>query len=290
MLDTCGVGDLAPSAEQLEEFASSSLFVVGRVYTRRSNGDLQFTGTRPGPGWVGHGYFWRWLWVLRCGELIRIRLWKRRWKHPSLGTCHSRPPDEMGRISVCSLVYVLALFGWLSARCGLEDVTAQKSGAAARQTGVPPGTFPQAGRSVDSFVLGLIWNHRPRPEDEVSGRPPPRGPITYGRPRWGPLGADPAMARLELLLLPDVRANCILARPNVVNATPGPRRRSPVIRFSRGASRRTRFALLPLEKSKAIHPFCHTSSNGEGSRGAEPIPCTPDRSEAFWVTRPQAVA
>ena len=110
-----------PSLEQLREIAHSSLFEVGQVYTRRSNGDLQFTGTRPGPGWQGHGYFSRWMWWLRSGELIRVRIWKHRWIHPAKGTCHSRPPDEMGRLSVCALVYVLALFGWLSAPCGLQE-------------------------------------------------------------------------------------------------------------------------------------------------------------------------
>lgn len=109
------------SPKQLREIANSSLFKVGQIYRRRSNGDLQFDGTRPGPGWQGHGYFPRRMWVLQDGELIRVRIWKRRWAHPTQGTCHSRPFDEMGRISVCALVYVLALFGWLSAPCGLQN-------------------------------------------------------------------------------------------------------------------------------------------------------------------------
>lgn len=112
-----------PSLEQLREVASNSLFVVGCVYTRRSNGDLQFAGARPGPGWQGHGYFSRRLWVLQAGELKRVRLWKHRWLDSAegTGTVHSRPPDEMGQLSVCVLVYVLALFGWLSAPCGLQN-------------------------------------------------------------------------------------------------------------------------------------------------------------------------
>ena len=182
MLDTFGVGDPAPSPEQLEEFASSSLFAVGRVYTRRSNGDLQFTGTRPGPGWVGHGYFCRWLWVLRCQELVRIRLWKRRWKHPVQGTCHSRPPDEMGRISVCSLVYVLTLFGWLSASCGLEDhepVFCEFKRVPSRRT-LPRWlhrALPQALETQQAFRLAVIQRCEPRPFESLfpGGLSPPAG-------------------------------------------------------------------------------------------------------------------
>ena len=112
-----------PSLGLLREAAKSSLFLVGNVYTRRGNGDVLFLGTRPGPGWQGHGYFSRRLWVLEDGELKRVRLWKHRWKDVlgESGTCHSRPPDEMGRLSVCVLVYVLAIFGWLSAPCGLQS-------------------------------------------------------------------------------------------------------------------------------------------------------------------------
>ena len=113
--------DGTPTLEQLREIASSSLFEVGQVYTRRSNGDLQYTGTRPGAGWQGHGYFSRRMWCIVAGELVRVRIWKHRWKHPTQGTCHSRPPDEMGRLSVCTLVYVLTIFGWLSAPCGLQN-------------------------------------------------------------------------------------------------------------------------------------------------------------------------
>ena len=115
--------DGTPSLEKLREVANNSLFVVGRVYAQRRNGDLQFDGVRPGLGWQGHGYFARWMWVLQAGELKRVRIWKHRWLDSTggTGTCHSRPPDEMGRLGVCVLVYVLALFGWLSAPCGLVD-------------------------------------------------------------------------------------------------------------------------------------------------------------------------
>src|SRR5260370_40830468 len=37
-------------------------------------------------------------------------------------------------------------------------------------------------------------NEAPRPEAEVSGRPPPRGPVTSGCPRWGRSSQKPPSA------------------------------------------------------------------------------------------------
>lgn len=119
MVDT-GRVDGTPPLEKLREAASNSLFLIWGGYRQRANGDLEFGGARPGPGWRGHGFFSRRLRILRAGRLARVRLWKHRWWHATEGTCHSRPPDEMGRLSVCALVYVVALFGWLAAPDGLH--------------------------------------------------------------------------------------------------------------------------------------------------------------------------
>lgn len=176
------MGGPAPSVEQLVQFASSSLCEVGRVYKRRSDGDLQYDGARPGSGWVGHGYFWRWLWVLRYQDLIRVRLWKRRWKHPTKGTCHSRPPDEMGRISGCSLVYGLALFGWLSGCCGLrvhEPVLFSLKKAPSARTLLRwlHRALPRALETQQACRLAVIERCEPRPFESLfpGGLSPPAG-------------------------------------------------------------------------------------------------------------------
>lgn len=47
-------------------------------------------------------------------------VFKRRWKHADLlVTCHSRPPDDIPGVGVCSLVLTLALWSWLSSGVGL---------------------------------------------------------------------------------------------------------------------------------------------------------------------------
>ena len=175
--------DGTPSLEKLREAASSSLFGVGQVYTRRSNGDLQFTGARPGPGWQGHGYFSRRLWVLQTGELKRVWLWKHRWLHPAWGTCHSRPPDEMGQLSVCVLVYVLAIFGWLSAPYGLqnhEPIVFDLKTTPSRRTLQRwlQHALPRALETQQAYRLAVIERCEPRPVESLfpRGLSPPEWP------------------------------------------------------------------------------------------------------------------
>lgn len=180
-------GTRRPSLEQIREIASSSLFEVGQVYTQRSNGDLQFDGARPGPGWQGHGYFSRRMWCLRAGELIRVRIWKHRWWHPKKGTCHSRPHDEMGRLSVCVLVYVLALFGWLSAPCGLHDhepIWFDLNKTPSRRTLQRwlQRALPTALETQQAYRLAVIERCEPRPVESLF----PRGlsPPEWSRRPW----------------------------------------------------------------------------------------------------------
>jgi hypothetical protein len=100
-----------------------SLFAASGLYRVRSDGDLQFDGTRPdGDGrWHSHGYFERRLWMLRGGQLVRRRLWKRRWLHHGEGrTCHSRPPEDVPSLWSCTLVVVLKLWGLLDGGAGLH--------------------------------------------------------------------------------------------------------------------------------------------------------------------------
>lgn len=175
--------DGTPSLEQLREIASSSLLKVGQVYTQRSNGDLQFVGTRPGPGWQGHGYFARRMWCLLAGELVRVRIWKHRWWHPHMGTCHSRPPDEMGRLSVCVLVYVLALYGWISAPRGLQshepiwfDLKSTPSCRTLQRW--LQRALPRALETQQAYRLAVIERCEPRPVESLfpRGLSPPEWP------------------------------------------------------------------------------------------------------------------
>ncbi len=184
-MDTGSVDGTTPSLEKLREIASSSLFAVGQVYTRRSNGDLQFTGVRPGPGWEGHGYFSRGLWVLHAGRLKHVRIWKHRWldRTGGTGTCHSRPPDEMGQLSVCALVYVLALFGWLSAPCGLqnhEPIWFDLKTTPSRRTLQRwlQRALPKALETQQAYRLAVIERCEPRPVESLfpRGLSPPEWP------------------------------------------------------------------------------------------------------------------
>jgi hypothetical protein len=78
------------AADRLRPFVIGSLFTMGGGYRQRADGDLQYNGERPGEGWHAHGYFARRLWMLDLGrqQLVRKRIWKRRWLDPVVGqTC-----------------------------------------------------------------------------------------------------------------------------------------------------------------------------------------------------------
>jgi hypothetical protein len=94
--------------------------VSSSIYERRADGVLVFHGERPGDEWVAHGYFGRWIWTLVEDELRRERLLKRRWRHPSGVTQHSRPPDET-RVYFCTLIIVIALHAWLASDVGVHS-------------------------------------------------------------------------------------------------------------------------------------------------------------------------
>lgn len=62
------------------------------------------------------------LWMLDLGrqQLVRKRIWKRRWFDPVVGqTCHSRPPDDAAQVWSCTLIIVLRLWAWLDSGQGL---------------------------------------------------------------------------------------------------------------------------------------------------------------------------
>jgi hypothetical protein len=102
-----------------------SLCFVGSVYERAADGAFVFAGPRPAPvdggGWHGHGYTDSHPLVLRADRLVRVRIRKHRWLHPTTGRTHtSQPPDLVPRRRVCSLLLAVLLLGALTATSGLH--------------------------------------------------------------------------------------------------------------------------------------------------------------------------
>ena len=221
----CGI----PTVGDLRARRWESLYLVGLGYRRRGQ-DLQYDGERPGPGWVAHGYFCRWLWVLASTGPRRVRLYKRRWRDKaSGGTTHSRPPDELGRLSVCSLTFALLVFGWLSAvggaaqhqasAPGLEQVRSRRT----LQRWVRRAA-PQAMESQQAIRLAIIERSEPRPMERLfpAGVSPPEQLV--GRPWRDPLAAGILWGGLALFFTAAVRlavaAPILLAEARRRSATP----------------------------------------------------------------------
>lgn len=102
------------------------LDVVGDGLARgyvESSGDLCWSGERPGPGWHGHGWVARWLWVFVGGRLVRRRIWRHRYREVATGrTAIARSPDERPLLAFSALVVTLKLWAWLSGAAGLQQV------------------------------------------------------------------------------------------------------------------------------------------------------------------------
>jgi len=88
----------------------------------------------------------------------------------------------MGRVSVCALVYVLALFGWLTAPCGLEThepVVFDLKKVPSRRTlqRYLSRALPQALETQQAYRLAVIDRCEPRPVESLfpSGLSPPQG-------------------------------------------------------------------------------------------------------------------
>jgi hypothetical protein len=111
-----------PPLSQIRSLISNSLFEVAEIYHRRSNGDLQFDGERPGSGWHVLGYFAVTVVMLVDGNTRKVRLWKRRFRlYGTNTTCHSRPPDFLPGYRFCSLVVTLKLWAWIDSELGLHN-------------------------------------------------------------------------------------------------------------------------------------------------------------------------
>ena len=103
----------------IEEVLGCGLTTAASSYERECDGRLVYRGERPGPEWVGHGVFARWLWTLSDSRMCRIMVHKQRWRRRGTHeTRHSRPPDDLGLVAFCSLVVTGVLWGWLASGRG----------------------------------------------------------------------------------------------------------------------------------------------------------------------------
>ena len=103
----------------LRAIAASGLAALRLSSTARPDGTWYFRGERPGPAWHAHGVLIVQPRDLRDGALPSIRVAKQRWKNAKTGaTCHSRPPDDVGRRYTATVI-AIALFVWIDAGIGL---------------------------------------------------------------------------------------------------------------------------------------------------------------------------
>jgi len=119
--------------------------------------------------------------ILEGYQVKTVRVWKPRWLDPkTCTTCHSRPPDEMGRISVCALIFFLILQGLLDSAKGVHTYEPALKGLCGR---VSPRTIqrwlsrmvPQAPAVMQDCRRAVINRCEPRPVERLfpQGLSPP---------------------------------------------------------------------------------------------------------------------
>ena len=170
-------------AERLHQLLASSLFCCTDIYRVRAGDVLQFNGERPGTDWHAHGYFSVRRWMLVQGTAVRKKIFKRRWFQPTeKRTCHSRPPDELIGIGVCTLVLALLLWAWLDGERGL--LTSEPAFPDLDKCGSPRTVqrwfqkiVPDAMSIQQAVRLALLERCEPRPIEQLfpCGLPPPEG-------------------------------------------------------------------------------------------------------------------
>ncbi len=86
-------------------------------------GRLIWPGPRPGPGWHGHGWVSRGLWVLEGQGLVHRQIWRHRFLEVATGrTAIARCPDERPLLAFSAAIIVLRLWAWLSGEAGVQQV------------------------------------------------------------------------------------------------------------------------------------------------------------------------
>lgn len=203
-LSHTGRVDGTTDIDRLRSLLGIGLGLVTGAYGRRG-GELVFMGERPGPGWVGHGYYVISPATLVACRVARVRLWKHRWRERATGrTCHSEPPDTIVRGRFSTLVLVLVLWGWLDGEAGLHRHRArlpELEGTASlrtlqrwlRRTAAVGLAIQQAVRRA------IIERCEPRPAEHLllAGRDPP---VRILAPGWAnPNGVEALWRGLALL-------------------------------------------------------------------------------------------
>jgi hypothetical protein len=165
----------------------TSLATSAGVYTPRADGGFIFLGQRPEHGlWHGHGYFPKTSWVIRGGELVRVTIWKHRWRLVgSSTTCHSRPDEEYPSAEACLLIVVLTVFAWLDSGLGQshrdrrEPIAGIGEVCASRRTVQRwlHGLLPNAMNTQQAIRRAVIERCEPRPVETLfeGGLSPPQG-------------------------------------------------------------------------------------------------------------------
>lgn len=202
------------------------LDVVGDGLARgyvEDGADLRWSGPRPGPGWRGHGWVPRRLWVLRGERLVHCRIWRHRFLEVATGrTVIARCPDERPLLAFSALVVALKLWAWLSGPIGVQQVDEVHE---ALLVAPSPRTIQ---RWLSRAQVGAAWSEQalrdavlqvgsePWPAEKLfpGGVPPPEG---LRRRRFGqPAQVDRLYRALLWLIGGAVRLQssipCLLAR------------------------------------------------------------------------------
>lgn len=172
-------------AAKLKAAVLDSLVVIGGGYVRLPDGSFAYDGPRPGPDWEGHGWFAVRPCVRIRGVLTRITLWKHRWaRKDGTGTCHSRPPDDLG-LRFDALNVAIELWFLLDAAVGLHRYVTPFHDGPDRRTVSRwlHRALPLALETQQAIRRAVIERSEPRPMEMLF----PRGvapPEHLTRRRW----------------------------------------------------------------------------------------------------------
>lgn len=146
-------------------------------YVRVTDDVFEWRGERPEGGWHVHGWLDVGRLLIGGGGLRPVIVRKRRWQRVGrAGTCHSRPPDDLGS-RYDALFVAVELLSWLSALVGVHAYDAPFDAGPDRRT---------VQRWLRRALPNALWTHHavrsvliekcePRPVELLSpgGLPPP---------------------------------------------------------------------------------------------------------------------
>jgi hypothetical protein len=201
----------------MAQVIAAGLAAASSLYELQADGRRVFRGTRPSEEWIGHGTFARRLFTLRSGQLVRITVYKQRWRlRGTTKTTHSRPPDDVASVWFCSLIVALCLWGWLSSAVGLhhhEPATAALSSTPSARTVQRwlRRALPHADETATALRRAVIERSEPRPMESYVG-----GGLSPPKRRWGdPSAVSTLRSGLSLLyegaMALDVHVSILLA-------------------------------------------------------------------------------